>query len=83
MKQISEADKHTLDKTHTQFFNQHIKVETEFAFKVQVINNRGAFSSNWIPKSKIKFAVLKRKSQKPPHDMEEFKMYFAPNHFIR
>lgn len=83
MEQIQQKDQDSVEKTHTLFFDSQIQHETEFAFLVKCVNNKGAQSTNWIPKSKIKFILVKRRTQKPPHDFVQIKKYYAPNFFIK
>jgi hypothetical protein len=72
-----------LSNTHTLFFSANIIVETEKAFRIKVINRKGAQTTVWVPKSRCIVELCMRRTQEPPHDYVELKKYYAPNFFIK
>ncbi len=83
MEQIEAESGHTLQKTHTLFFEANIIAETEKALRIKVINRKGAQTTVWVPKSRCSFEICKRRAQAPPHDFIDLKKYYAPNFFIK
>lgn len=85
VEQFNEGTRDTkeMSKTHTIFFDANILVETEKAFRIKVINRKGAQTTVWIPKSRCCAEICMRRTQAPPHDYVEFKKYYAPNFFIK
>lgn len=71
------TDENSVRDTHTFFFDSNIERETKLAFLVKCVNKKGAQSTNWIPKSKVKYVEMEHVvgGQK--------KKYYVPNFFIK
>lgn len=72
-----------LSKSHTYFFFGNIIHVTDKAFRIKVINRKGALTTVWVPRSRCKFETLLRRSNVEPYEMLEIRKYYAPNFFIK
>lgn len=79
-------------RTHTFFTDAHILGVTAKAFKIKVMNHKGAMSTNWVPKSKVVFTVtidtlmhrvIEGRLQLNPRYGKEMNKYAIPKFFIR
>lgn len=67
-------------KTHTHFFAANILIETEKAFRIKVLNRKGAQTTVWIPKSRCCYQVITPDPKQPTVTRTK---YYAPNFFVK
>ena len=81
MKEVSNVEAVFLHNTHTVFWESNIKGRTDKAFRIKVLNSKGAWTTVWVPKSKTLFTTIP--DPNPGQQGKFLTKYLIPKYFTK